>query len=375
MLATALPRETAWLIRCVETAVSRSIYSRLKLFHFDGRLSAIAGGTASAPVHVRIKPINACNDDCWYCAYRSESLDLGNLMRLRDRLPDEKMAELARDLPAMGVRAVTFTGGGEPLLHPALPATIESLARGGVKTAALTNGAFLKDDAARALKRHGTWVRVSMDSWDDASHTESRGAKPGEFTTILSNMADFAALGGDCELGVSFIVSRRNAARIYDACRLVKEAGARHVKLSACIVGNSGAENNAYHRPILEEVRAQIERCRVLEDASFGLVDHYHEMDDRFEKSYRVCRFLEFLTVIGADGGVYACQDKAYTESGFLGSIKDRSFRELWYSAECRDRRAAIDPSRVCSHHCVAHAKNLLIEEYLSIDAEHGAFV
>jgi MoaA/NifB/PqqE/SkfB family radical SAM enzyme len=355
--------------------VDSSIYSRLKLFHFHDRLSALQDGTPAVPVHIRVKPINACNDDCWYCAYRSESLELGSLMKLRDRIPDGKLLELARDLPALGVRAVTFSGGGEPLLHSALPRAVEILCAGGTKAATLTNGAFLCGDAAAAFSKHGTWVRVSMDAWDDASHAQSRGVKPGEFSRILDNMTAFSKLGGSCELGVSFIVNRRNAGRIYDACRKIKDAGARHVKLSACVIANDAAQNNAYHREIGAEVRAQIERCAGLEDAAFRVVDHYHELDERFKKSYRSCRFMEMLCVIGADCGVYSCQDKAYTESGYLGSVRERSFGDLWKSQDCRARRAALDPSAACAHHCVAHSKNLLLEEYLSIDPGHGAFV
>jgi hypothetical protein len=84
---------------------------------------------------------------------------------------------------------------------------------------------------------------------------------------------------------------------------------------------------------------------------------------------------LEFLTVIGADCTVYSCQDKAYTESGSLGSIKDRRFRDFWFSAENAARIAGWDATANCRHHCVSHAKNLLLTEYRALDAEHAAFV
>ena len=43
-------------------------------------------------------------------------------MDLRDRMPEAKMIELVDDIVAMGVEAVTFLGGGKPLIYKPLPA-------------------------------------------------------------------------------------------------------------------------------------------------------------------------------------------------------------------------------------------------------------
>ncbi|HLG37821.1 MAG TPA: hypothetical protein VI338_06770, partial [Nitrososphaera sp.] len=67
--------------------------------------------------------------------------------------------------------------------------------------------------------------------------------------------------------------------------------------------------------------------------------------------------------------------DKAYTESGRMGSIADRTFKEFWFSEENQQFLKAFDPSVRCGHHCVSHSKNLAIHEYLSLDQEHSYFV
>jgi MoaA/NifB/PqqE/SkfB family radical SAM enzyme len=350
-------------------------YSNLKMFGFPDRLTAIAAGGVPAPVHVRIKPINHCNHGCWYCAYRVDQLQLGEGMDLKDRLPDAKLFEIADDLVAMGVEAVTFSGGGEPLLHKALPAVVERLAAGGIRVATLTNGANLKGRMADVFARHGTWVRVSIDAWDDASYARSRNVKEGEFSRVIENIRAFAARGSRCVLGASFIVGRDNVDRLEEACALLKDAGVHHVKLSAAIVSNDVAENNAYHRAFAARAAEQIAQVQALADARFSIADHYHEMDGRFAKPYASCPFARLLTVIGADGMVYFCQDKAYTEAGSLGSIEDRRFRDFWFSAENKARLSALNPSRDCNHHCVAHAKNLALTEYLGLDPAHAGFV
>lgn len=354
---------------------SQARYSPLKFLRFHDHLAAIKEGRVLAPVHVRIKPINLCNHDCWYCAYRAEGLQLGAEMEERDVLPTDKMFEIVEDIVEIGVKAVTFSGGGEPLLYKPLPDVIERLAAGGVRVATLTNGSNLKGRVADALARHATWVRISVDGWDEASYAKARSIPEGAFGKLLDNIRDFTARGSQCVLGISFIIGKDNHEHIHDICRLFKEAGVDHVKLAAAVVSNDGRENNAYHRPLMARVSAQIMAAKELNDKHFKVVDHYHEAEERFDKHYTICPFLQFLTVIGADQCVYTCQDKAYNSTGRLGSLKGRRFKEFWFSPENQKTLFSFNPSLSCQHHCVTHAKNLAILEYLGLDPEHGYFV
>lgn len=227
----------------------------------------------------------------------------------------------------------------------------------------------------RLFATYGTWVRVSIDGWDDASYAKARKIKDGSFTPLLQNIRNFVDTGTKCTLGVSFIVGEANAEHIYEACEKFKTAGAHHIKISGAVVSNDVAENNIYHRQIKDTVEAQIAKSKALDDAHFQIVNHYHELEDRFEKEYSTCPFLQYLTVIGADCGVYTCQDKAFTQSGMLGSIKEKSFKEFWFSEENENALYALSPSVSCRHHCVAHTKNLSLHDILSVDPDHGCFV
>jgi len=351
------------------------LYSNLKFLRFTEQLDAWRTNSVVAPVHVRIKPINRCNHNCWYCAYRFDDLKLGEDMVESDVLPKDKMFEIVDDLIDMDVKAVTFSGGGEPLIYKPLPDVVEKLAAGGLKVATLTNGANLKGRMAQVFSAHGSWVRVSMDGWDNKSYQEAREAREDEFDIVIDNMAKFVETNTKCVLGVSFIIGENNCAHILDMCRLLKSIGVNHVKLSGAIVANDPASVNKYHSEFKKIADEQIAAARNLADDRFSVLDHYHDVDERFDKEYTFCPYLQFLTVIGADCRVYTCQDKAYTESGILGSIKELSFKEFWFSEENKKRLYELDPSRECGHHCVSHAKNLSIVEHLSLDSEHEFFV
>ena len=352
-----------------------TVYTSAKLWHFPEQLAALENGGLAPPVHIRLKPTNVCNHACYFCAYRTDDVALGEDMNLGDRIPPAKMAEIVEDIVAMGVQAVTFSRGGEPLLYPTIVETVEALAAGGVRLAALTNASQLRAKRARAFADHGTWIRVSIDGWDGPSYARYRGVDEDEFGKVINNLYEFAKLNSECLLGSSIIDDEQNAGHVAELAAKLKDAGVRHAKIAPCIVDNDGRANNAYHAGFAATVRDQIALAQELDDADFAVVDHYHSLAEKFDKAHSWCPSLQFLTVIGADCTVYSCQDKAYTEGGKLGSIAEQRFSELWFSEHNRQRLRAINPAQDCRHHCVAEAKNRLLLDYLEADSDHVPFV
>jgi wyosine [tRNA(Phe)-imidazoG37] synthetase (radical SAM superfamily) len=94
----------------------------------------------------------------------------------KESIPAERMLSLAHEFVTMGVKAVTFSGDGEPLLYKPLSEVIEILATGVVRVAALTNGSNLKGRVADAFAKHGTWVKISLGAWDDESYVKIRAS-------------------------------------------------------------------------------------------------------------------------------------------------------------------------------------------------------
>jgi len=188
-------------------------------------------------------------------------------------------------------------------------------------------------------------------------------------------MKNFKLLKTKCVLGCSFIVSKSNYEHIFSICKKLKEIGVDHVKISGAVVGNTSQENNLYHNDIKDVVSEQMQSVKNIVDDDFKIVNHYHDLRDRFEKTYTTCPYILYRPVIGADSCIYTCQDKAYTDSGKLGSIKNISFKDFWYSKENSDKVYGLNPSESCNHHCISHSRNVIISEYLSIDSEHLVFV
>ena len=84
-----------------------NIYTPMKIFHFKDKVDSLPRETGEVlpPLHIRIKPINACNHNCRYCAYRADSLQLGKDMRISDSIPRDAMLAIIEDVIDMASRA------------------------------------------------------------------------------------------------------------------------------------------------------------------------------------------------------------------------------------------------------------------------------
>lgn len=355
------------------------IYTKTKIFHFKEKIDSLPKtiDKIMPPVHIRIKPTNICNHNCAYCAYRAENLkmfrkDTGHNTNF---IQKEKMMEIIDDIITLGVKAVTFSGGGEPFIYPYLLPVIKELSKSPVRFASLTNGSRLEGELAEVFAKCGTWVRVSVDGWDEESYSLYRKVPRGEFTKVITNMKNFKRLEGKCYLGVSLIVDRNNASHIYELLQGLKDIGVDSAKISPCLVSDDRAENNKYFEPILSEVKRQMAKAmKELADKEFEIFDGYSELEKKFQKDYTWCPYIQILPVIGADLNIYSCPDKAYNlEKGLIGSIKNQRFKDFWVID--KNKFFKINPLVDCSHHCETDPRNRLVLEYLNADKEHLNFV
>lgn len=353
------------------------LYTSYKVLHYKDKIESLPKNVDKImpPIHIRLKPTNVCAHNCWYCAYKADNLQLGKDMDKKNYIPKEKMMEIMDDIIEMGVKAVTFSGGGDPFYYPYLLDTVKKLVGSPVKFASLTNGAMLKGELAELFAHHGTWLRISIDGWDAKSYADYRGVPLKEFDKVMTNLENFQKLNGNCYLGVSYIVDNKNYKYVYDSIKRFNSLGVDSVKVSPCIVSNDGKENNEYHKPLFDAVKEQTARAKSdFHSKEFEIFDSYHELDEKFTKPYDWCPYLQILTVIGADCKVYSCQDKAYNlDEGLIGDFANIRFKDFWMNN--KQKFFDIDPTKLCNHHCVANNRNKIVLEYLNTDPEHMAFV
>ncbi len=348
--------------------MAKEVYGESKLAFHPDKLEALSAGRITAPVYVRVKPTNRCNHHCFYCSYAPGSkCVVSETINLKDEIPREKMMELLSDFRDMGVRAVTYSGGGEPLVYPHITETLQKTLDYGIDLSMITNGQRLSEERAELLTQ-AKWIRISMDASTAKTFSEVRGVPERFFNELTENLKTFAKKKKpDCELGINFVVSDKNADQVYSSAKFFKELGANHVKFTPIYVAEDFL---GYHAKSRDAVLAQIRKARAeLEADRFSVFDTYEKDLTTSGLSTRQCSqcfIMQTVPVIGADCHVYFCHDKTYTRNGRLGSIKAQSFKNLWFSPEAEKIFRKFDPKQQCRHHCTYDPRNLAIQEMIN---------
>lgn len=355
-----------------------NVYSALKIFHHKDALDAIERGEMRAPFYIRLKPTNFCIHHCTYCTYGFGNADDRTMNRDRvnrtDIIPWEKLQEIIRDMGDMGVKAVTLSGGGEPLTYPHIVDVFKMLRDRGVELSLISNGQLLSGAVAEQLYE-ARWIRISFDSPNEEEYLRLRGLHGDEFRIVTSNIKNFASKKSkNCTLGVNYVVSRENYHRVYEAAKLLKELGVDNVKFAAVIKNTPG-----YHNEIKDDVISQIHRAAEdLSSNTFQVINKYEEdwKDKQFtQQPFDTCYTCRLVTAIAADQKVYLCHTRAYDSKAVVGDLRTQSFKELWFSDATKKRLTELNPKRDCQNFCVYETRNQLIASYFDVDYNHINFI
>jgi len=345
-------------------------YSILKIFHHPEKLKALAEGRVSAPLYVRVKPTNTCCHNCFYCVYNPEFSSIHPESNREDMIPREKMMEILDDFKNMGVKAVTYSGGGEPLTYPHIIETLKKTLEYGIKLSMITNAQKLNGEAAEILY-NANWVRVSLDYCNPDIFSRSRNIHKEHFHQVKKNIEKFSQNKNPaCDFEVNCVVHEFNCENLFEIAEFCKNLGISNVRFAPVWKKNF----RDYHLPFKDKAIEQIEMAKKLIDNNFDVGSTY---DRYFNKNtgedvrdYPRCFYMEIVPVIAADQNVYTCHNSAYETEGKVGSIKDKPFKELWFSPKTAEFFKNFDPRERCKHECSNDEKNRLLNEWLTCQDE-----
>ena len=357
-------------------------YSDFKIFHVQEKINSFLEEKVTAPVYVRIKPINLCNHGCFFCVYSTgfrvkDGAEIDHIvsgmhedMKEDDIIPRDKMIEILHDLANMGTKAVTWSGGGEPLMHPDIADFMRLTLALKMDLSIITNGQNLVKEKAEVLS-DAKWVRVSMDYTTPEEMHRFRNVPERSFMSVMSNISKFAAIKKQsCDLAVNYIVHRNNYKNLYPFTQLLKESGVENVRFSPMYV----PDFYDYHNLIAEEVNEQLAKIQTICNDRFTVNSTYNISPGSSHssvRSYRRCFIMQTVPVIGADLNVYACHNKAYDSTGKIGSLKDQSFPSLWFSQETKEYMEKFNAKTTCMHECSNDRKNILINEVINASTDN----
>ena len=128
---------------------------RKVLFHMD-ELERIRNGKLQFPITFEVDPTNKCNNDCSFCMFREFRADH------RVDLDYDLYLEALDQMKMLGVRSITFTGGGEPTMNMNFMNMVLAAVHKQFEVGLITNGILL--DQVIPYARLFTFIRISLDA-------------------------------------------------------------------------------------------------------------------------------------------------------------------------------------------------------------------
>jgi MoaA/NifB/PqqE/SkfB family radical SAM enzyme len=289
-------------------------------------------------------------------------------------MPETKLLEIIDSCADIGVKAVQYTGGGEPLVHPAIKQAFRRTLDRGMELALVSNGMAMNDEVIELL-RDAAWVRISVDAYNPQTYSLIRRVRTQFHDLMLDNISKLVNRKRSAIVGVGFVVNAENYTEIYEACRLFKGIGVDNFRISAAFT----PKGLSYFDGIFDEAKRLAQKAKEeLEDENFTVFNLFNDrISNLFHGSqdYDYCPMKELVPYIGADLNVYTCCMLAYNDLGFIGSLKEQTFSELWNSKQKREFFKSHDPRKLCRMPCMFEYKNEFINYCLKNDPRHTNYI
>jgi MoaA/NifB/PqqE/SkfB family radical SAM enzyme len=346
-------------------------YSPYKIVHHIDKLNELRNNSQCIPLQIQIIPSNKCNQKCSFCSYRMKGYPSNEQFKEKDILSYKKIIEILDDCSEMGVKGIQYTGGGEPLVHPRIKDIFKYTLQNNLQIALVTNGQNLDDETCKILI-DASWVRISLDSSNPTMYKRIR--KVNQFNKVIKNIKNLVKYRKECIIGVGYVVCKENWRGILKAAQLAKDLGVQNFRISASFT----PQGFSYFDGFLDEAKELSYQAQELSDENFTVFNLFNDrIQDTFEsvQDYDKCPIKELLTYIGADYNVYTCCTLAFNKRGFIGSLKEQSFKELWNSEQKIKMFNNHNPSIHCQHTCMFKNKNQFINYCSKTNPKHVDFI
>lgn len=359
--------------------MTRYIDPRNKVLWHTQRLAEIKAGLKPAPVNVEIDLSNRCSLGCEWCHF-AYTHTRGPLAGKREKPPDAVPGgdvmdtvlalDIVDQLAATGVKSVTWTGGGEPTLHPEFNRIVVHTASTGLDQGIYTHGGHINEQRARLMKQHLEWVYVSLDECDADSYKRSKGVD--RFEAACDGIRNLVNAEGDATIGVGFLLHEGNRGAIFDMIDLAfgprMGLEADYVQFRPTILYDQEQPNTPAKAPEwIDEVIPGLQRYddvpTVLAD-----VERFEMYRDWSGRGYGTCYWTTVQTVITPNGKMWTCVNKREHAGECLGDLSEEDFTTIW------QRSGPYSVNSDCRVMCRGHIGNITLDSVMT-QPEHENFI
>jgi len=228
------------------------------------------------PYHIQFIPTNRCNGNCPWCSCKGVDRTL--------ELETQEAIDIINYFAELGAKAITITGGGEPLLHKGFERIFEAVNRQGIKSGLVSNSILLSQGKyAGILNDNLTWCRLSV------TDTESGKYDVDKLVKAVNYLPDVA-------VGISFTVTENvNMDTVKHICIMAEAMeNITHIRFTQDIFKASDEANITAMKRVENTVKHMTDKAIIQfrNDPTVGA---------------KKCHISKLKPIINCDGFVYPC--------------------------------------------------------------------
>ena len=334
-------------------------FNSMKVLCWRDRIDTILEGDIPSPVAVEIDPSNLCTQNCVWCMFKDFK------QRERVSLDPAIMDDLIADLGEFGVKAITFTGGGEPLVNPATPGAMRRASEFGMQVGLVTNGDMLeREDVFKSISENCRYVRLSIDAGSDGTYFRFKQPRNrDQLTRNLESMRRLVDMGFSGDVGAAFLIHPNTYRELPILVSRLEDIGASYLQVRPCIGVEFTPAMINFSRDVVESYRGKL-----------NIYANFKRFDEiRYGMDFQKCRATPLLGIVGADAKMYLCCQFRGNSDYIIGDLKEKPFSEQWGGEIHRKAIERIDLS-MCPP-CRYSTFNHIIEKVFIDDRMHRNFL
>ena len=308
-------------------AFETPMYHEKKIFTAVDKVKAmLEKGIEPYPLVVEFYPTNRCNLSCSFCfgAEKAQVVDS------RKELEVQQYKIVLNELRELGVRHISFSGGGEPFLYSQIRDVLELGIEHDFNFRLVTNGTLIKKSDYPTLSKIDE-IRFSINAIFPSTYSLITSSKSAYLSAILQHISNLVKmkshLGYGPQIGASLTIQEENIDEVY----LFIETMLLDYAVDSVIIKNDIYESTLEH----------IEK-------SFDFSDKLNELKSKLHSTQNIelrqplkdenvgripCFVPYFKVAINPYGDVFTCCLGAQPEDqgGYLlGNLLHSSFESIW---------------------------------------------
>ena len=239
----------------------------------------------TTPVLMELSPTGYCNADCPWCFFKDK--------QMHERIDSKTMLDFIKQIAYFDIKAINWTGGGEPTLHPSFDDFVKLAYDLDIKQGIFTNG--YKE---LHYPRMFDWIRISL--------------TPKGYDAIVKPEAPF---------GICLNQTKEHTDdELHDLCIKARAFGASYFQVRPALEGSYRKQPYIKAPLFLQEYETELFRVYVT-DYKYNEAREKHHYDKCY--GYHLCPGLDW------QGNVVVCLYRQNEPKYVLGNIYKDAFRKI----------------------------------------------